>query len=135
MEIQTYTNVWATPKRLYTIGDMSLPQPVSLTAAGLFLGTLALWAPLLWFLGVPFNSPVGLVLYFSAPIGLAVMGNKPIFEGKSIIQFVMSMFKYWFQPRVWTAMRPDTDMRQEAIVIESKVWVPDAPDDTRGKKN
>lgn len=126
MEIRTYTNVWSTSKRLYTIGDISLPQPIPLVAAGIFIFTMAIWAPILSAFGVAFNNGVGIAIYLSVPAAAAWVGNKPIFHGKSILQYILGMLAYFRQPRVWTALRDDKDMRGEKIQARLTAWIPDS---------
>lgn len=134
MQINTYTNVWASSKRLYTIGDISLPAPVPLASAGIFILALILWAPLLWTLGVPVANGVGLAFYASIPVGLAWIGNKPIFHNKSILQYVIGFTRYLSEPKVWTALQNDKDMRKEKIAISSTVWIPDSSKKRRRKR-
>lgn len=124
MEIRTYTNVWNTKKQIYSIWDWKLPQPISLVAVGIFLLVGAVWIPLISLLGISFTSPLGLVLYLSVPIAAAVLGDKPMFEGKSIVQYFSSMITFFKEPKIWTEMRENRTFKNETVEMSSKVWLP-----------
>lgn len=127
MEIMTYTNVWSTPKRLYALGDLQLPQPISLVSAALFLLVAAPWWTMLYILNISVASSLGVIIYLSAPIALAVIGTKPIFEGKSIFQYALSMGRFFTEPRHWASMAPAIEEAGSEIAVRGNVWIPDNP--------
>lgn len=99
MIVRTYTNMWNEEKKLYAIYDITLPTPISFKQIGLFfLGAIA-WMPLMYIIGVKITTPVGLVVWFSAPVLLAIVGNQQLFQGKSIFQFAKSTGSFLFEPR------------------------------------
>lgn len=124
LEIKTYTNVWNTKKYIYSIWDWKLPQPIPLTAVLIFLVAGGAWLPIMLMFGVPFLNPIGLVLYLSVPVLAALLGDKPLFEGKSIIQYASTTFTYLSQPKVWTALRNDKDPRDEKVRLYGSAWLP-----------
>lgn len=125
MELKTYTNIWSSPRRMYSVGDMTLPQPVPLIAAAIFVLTAAVWMPLLAVLGVSFKSSIGLVAYFSLPVGLAWVGNKPIFEGKSIIQYVLSLISYLTEAKQLNRLLPTATPNKQIFQFNTQIWTPD----------
>lgn len=100
MRVRTYTNMWNEEKKLYTIYEWTLPTPVSFRQLGLFAVGAAIWMPLMAFIKiVPITSPVGFVVWFAVPVLLAIFGNQQIYEGKSMIQYLQSLFGHMFEPK------------------------------------
>jgi len=108
---------------IYSLGDMSLSKPVSLKKAGFFILGLIIWtAPLLLIFGISFNV-VYLVLLFSVPIALAMGGDKPVFDGRTIMNATKVTAKYLFSPKCYTDFTvSDTDKNPEYFV-QQEVWI------------
>lgn len=104
MEVRTFTNFWNMERKIYSIYDISLPVPVSLKVVGAFLITGIPWWLLLFILQVPFNNPFYL-LYIIVPIPAAVAVSRPIFQRKTVTQFVGSLLKYYNEPKRLAGLR------------------------------
>lgn len=121
IQIRTFTSFWALERKLYTIYDWTLPMPVSLRVLGVFVGTGAPWWLLMFLLQVPFSAPWYL-LWLIPPAGLAYFGSKPIFEGKTLFQYLRSRFQYLTENRNYKGpLEPDLNKYSEPIVIEKIV--------------
>ncbi len=99
MIAKTYTSIWNEEKKIYAIHELTLPVPVGFKQIGLFVFAAIIWMPIMAVIGVPFMNPFGLFTWFVVPIALAAFGNKQIFEGKSIIQYVSSAVSFMFEPK------------------------------------
>ena len=57
--------------------------------------------PIVYLCGISFmwHGAMGTIIWLGPPVALAVMGNKKLFEGKSIIQWGTSMIKFFQQPK------------------------------------
>lgn len=97
LEIRTFTNFWNMEKKLYTIYDVTLPMPISLKVAGAFLVTGIPWWGLMILLQVPFGS--FFMFWLFPPVILGYLASKPIFQKKTLTQFLHSQIKYMFQPK------------------------------------
>lgn len=91
-------------KKLYTIYDVTLPMPISLKVAGAFAATGLPWWGLLAVINVPFGD--FFMFYLFPPIGLAFMASKPIFQKKTLSEFLVSQIKYLLQPKRLAGLRP-----------------------------
>lgn len=100
MIVRTYTNMWNEEKKLYTIYDMTLPTPISFKQIGLFFIGAILWMPLMGIVGVPITNAAGFVSWFAPPIGLSIIGNKKMFAGKSLFEYISSMIGFFFEPKI-----------------------------------
>lgn len=123
--IETYTDVWRGKMRLYGLEDIKLPAPIPVVSLGVFALTALLWGPLMYALGVPLSNGIGIIIYASLPAGLAVIANKEIFEGKSLVQYLTSQFRFLFQSKQYDDARPvpyDGD-EGEIADVEIGVWV------------
>ncbi len=99
MIVRTYTNMWNEEKKLYAIYDVTLPTPVSFKQIGLFVIGAVVWVPLMLLLGVPISHPIGLTAWIIPPLGIAVLGNQQVLQGKTIFQFAKSWVSFLFEPR------------------------------------
>lgn len=131
MEVSTYTNIWQTEKKLYSIYEWTLPAPVGFRQLGLFIAGVVVWAPIMLLFQVPLNSPLGLAAWLLVPVGLAIFGNKPIFEGKSMLQYAYSLIRYLTEPKVIldgqstdpkVEKMPNAKTPQVPLIVEVDYW-------------
>lgn len=101
MQVHTYTNMWNEEKKLYSIYEWELPTPVGFRQIGLFAFGAIIWMPIMYMFRavVPINTAIGLVIWFSVPVLLAFLGNKQIFEKKSIFHFAQSYLGFLMEPK------------------------------------
>lgn len=123
MEIKTYTNVWNADRRIYRFGDLNLPMPLSFKQIGIFLAAGVLWFPIVIFLPIPLTTWWGFGLLIGPPIGLAVLADKPIFGGKTIIQSIFSEFRFLGQSKFYKdACATDKMKEGRRTSIVAQVW-------------
>lgn len=99
LEARTYTNIWNQDKKLYSIYEWQLPTPVSFRQLGLFFLGALIWCPIAWIIGIPVTSSIGFILWFGPPIALAIFGNKPIYEDKTLFQWISGLLGYATEPK------------------------------------
>ena len=123
MKVLTYTNIWATERKIYAFGDISLPTPVSFKQIGLFLLVGAPWFIIMGVLGVPFvsESPIPMMLWFGPPLILSIMGNKKLLEGKSVFEFIGSQINFLLEPKNIYDGEADSTI-DKTFTIEANVW-------------
>lgn len=123
MEIRTYTNFWNLERKFYSFFDISLPVPVSLVFAGLLVGTGIPWALLMWLVQMPLTSPWFLI-WIMPPVGLAYLGSKPIFEQKTLFQFLATQIQFLLQDRRYkAALTPDLNKYGETIPVSKSIFI------------
>lgn len=123
MEIKTYTNVWNADRKMYRFQDINLPMPISFKQIGLFGAGAIIWFPFMALFKVPIATSWGVILWFSIPLGLAWIGNKPIFGGKTIIQALGSFIVFLFEPPKLIDMeKPNASELEGVEIIQSEVW-------------
>lgn len=121
MKVLTYTNIWSAERKIYALGDLSLPTPVSFKQIGLFMLTGIPWFALLALIHFPLNNGVTAIVWFGVPIGLAILGNRKLLEEKSIFEYLGSQIQYVFEPKNIYDGKADNTMGK-TYRIESKVW-------------
>lgn len=120
VEVRTFTSFWALERKLYTIYDFTLPVPISLRVLGVFLGTGAPWWLVLWVLHFPLGTPWYLV-WIIPPGVFAYFGSKPIFEGKTLIQYLRSRLQYLFENKAYKGLDPDLNKYDVTIEVRQNV--------------
>lgn len=121
MPVRTYTDFWTMEKKLYSLYDLSLPAPISIRTVIIFIGIGVPWTALLLMLHVPF-SPPWFILYPLIPFIGAYFGNKPVFEGKNIFQYLGSRIKYVFQPQQFKGLEAYNEAPADIYEIHGEVW-------------
>lgn len=108
---------------IYSLGDVSLSKPVSLKKAGFFLLGIVVWTiPLFLIFGLHFN-PFYLAFILSFPAILALIGDKPLFDGRSIIDATKVTFKYLFSKKCFTDLAVSDIHTNPEYFIEKEVWI------------
>lgn len=108
---------------LYSIGDISLSKPVSLKKAGFFILGLVLWTvPLVLLLGIHFN-PFFFALVLAGPIVLAIIGDKPVFDGRGIIDAVRVTVRYIFTQKCYTDFTVSDIHKNPEYFIQKEIWI------------
>jgi len=116
LEVRTFTDFWGLEKKLYSIYDFSLPFPISLRVLGVFVGVGLPWWGVLAILHFPWGSPWYL-LWILPPALAGYFGSKPIFEGKTLFQYIRSRIQFLFENRAYKGMEPDLNKYGETIEI------------------
>ena len=119
MEIRTFTNFWNMEKKLYAIYDLSLPVPISLRVVGAFLLTGLPWWGLMALLHIPFGSFI--VFWVLPPILLGYMASKPMFQKKTLMEFLISQATYFTQPKKLGGLR-EIDNSYGSYKIATKIF-------------
>lgn len=124
IEVKNYTPFWSLEKKIYSFYDVQLPFPISLTLVGVFVAVGIPWGFLMWLLHVPFGTPWYLV-WIVPPGVVAWFSNKPIFEGKTLIEYVKSRVHYLTENRKYKRLEPDLTKYDLPIVIEQNIATKD----------
>lgn len=121
MQIRTFTSFWSLERKLYTVYDVTLPMPISLRVLGVFVGTGAPWWLLMWLLHIPLSSPWYLI-WLVPPAAFGYFGSKPIFEGKTLFQYLRSRIQYLFENKAYKgALEPDLNRYDIPIEISALI--------------
>ncbi len=108
---------------LYSLGDISLSKPVSLKKAGFLILGLMIWTlPLLLIFGLQFN-PFFLALAIGPPIGLAAIGDKPLFDGRGIIDAAKVTLKYIGSKKCYTDFTVSEIHKKQEHYIKKEIWI------------
>lgn len=125
MQIRTYTHIWSQSRVFYTFMDWTLPKPIPVNTAVIFLLTALVWAPLVHLIASPpMTSPYTWVAYASVPAIAAYFGSRPVFEEKTLFQYVTSQVSYFMQPKALADMSPDEDDNGVEKAVSTRVWNP-----------
>lgn len=123
MKVLTYTNIWATERKLYAFGDINLPAPVSFKQMGLFIIIGIPWFLLLSLFQIKFISgnPFLMMLWILPPLLLSVVGSKKLLENKSVFEFIGSQLNFLMEPKNIYDGASDPTM-EKTFTVEAKVW-------------
>lgn len=121
MELRTYTGLWNTEKRIYRFYDMNLPFPVTARQIGVLLGSAVPWMTTLALIGVPFQPPLPYLLYLAPPALLTWWSNRPVAEGKGLVDYGRSQIAFLLSPRTYAALAPIPD-KARPVRVSATTW-------------
>lgn len=108
---------------LYSLGDIRLSKPVSLKKAGFLLIGVMVWTiPLVMIFGINFNV-FFLALAVGPPILLAVIGDKPLFDGRGIIDATRVTVKYLFSEKCYTDFTATDIHKDPEYSLAKEIWI------------
>jgi TcpE family len=125
MDLPVYTSLLRMERRLYQVGGLELPRPVSLLEAGVFsaaLLTLVIAARLLH-LGL---SAAWAWVYLVVPWVAAWRVSLPLADRKRAHLWALSQLRYLFaEPRLLARLRPVQEPAE--LWLHVRVWQPRPP--------
>lgn len=122
-KIRSYTSIWNVEKKLYSIGDVKLPFPITGTQILWFVSSFLIVmilrdVPPLCFIDGWFLKHLGI------PVGLMLLMNKRTFDDKKPLYFLRSVCCYLFRPKVTYLGKSvrirDDFMQKKKIVVRSE---------------
>ena len=122
MDLPVYTSLLRMERRLYQVGGLELPRPVSLLEAGVFSATFLalLIAARLLHLGL---SAAWAWVYLVVPWVAAWRVSLPLADRKRAHLWALSQLRYLFaEPRLLARLRPVRE--PEELRLRVRVWQP-----------
>ncbi len=119
MELPVYTNLLKLERRLYHVGQMTLPRPLSLTEALVGGGVIALAGLVAWALRL---SGMTLLTWLGAGVALAYGASwlvlQPLADRKPFHGWLLAQIRYLLEPAVLIRLAAPTEPRRERIRAE-----------------
>lgn len=107
--------------QMYALGDIKFKKPVSIKQVAYILGFFVVWSlPLILVFGVVLN-PAYALLVVVPPIVLGTFAVKPVFGGKTLIDFAKTAFIFLGEPKAWADLKPYKP--NEVFAISSEIWI------------
>lgn len=118
------TNFFNRELSMYALGDIKFKKPISLKLVAYTLGFLIVWTlPLFFIFGLPTN-PLALVVYLGIPLGLGQLSVRPIFGGKTLIDFTKTAILFLGEPKGWADTNPfDPSPKEQTFFTEHEIWI------------
>lgn len=118
------TNFFNRELMMYALGDIRFKKPISLKAVAYTLAFLILWTlPLFVLFGLPTN-PAMLVIYLVPPLGLGQVAIRPIFGGRTLLDFLRTAFRFLGEPKGWADGKPfEPSEKAQKYTLEHEIWI------------
>lgn len=121
VQLKTYTGLWHVENRLYKFYDINLPFPIAVKQLVIGICTFVPWFFLMHFTGIPLKPPFGELIWLIPPGFLTWWGNRPVAEGKNLMDFLSSQIRYMMSSKTYAGLTP-TKIDNEPIFIEGRIW-------------
>ena len=123
MEIRTFTNFWNMEKKVYSIYDLQLPVAVPIRSIGVFAAIGFPYWLILYIFGVELALNVFIIaIWILPPAFAAFFSNKPIFQGKNVVDFVKSQFTFLMEAKTYKGLAPATETYNTNDFYEEKFF-------------
>lgn len=107
--------------QMYALGDIKFKKPISIKQVAYILGFYIVWTlPLVLAFGFQLN-PVYAVLVLVPPVVLGTFAVKPIFGGKTLIDYGRTAVMFLSEPKAWADLKPYKT--KEVYTINSEIWI------------
>lgn len=117
------TNTFNRELFMYSLGDIRFKKPISLKKVAYTTGFLIVWTlPMILIFGIHLN-PFYAILVLAPPFVLAHFAVKPVFGGKSLVDWAKTTMKFLSEPKGWADFRPMKKLDKEVYYVESEVWI------------
>lgn len=118
------TSFFKRPLVLYSIGDFKLKKPISFTWMGYLAGAILGWSlPVIYLFGFHLNVYFTLLVVVP-PLLFARYASRPVFGGKKLIDFVITMIGYFGEPRGWSDLRADKNAGKNiTYFVSQEIWI------------
>lgn len=117
------TNFFNRELFMYSLGDIRFKKPVSLKKVAYTTAFLIIWTlPIVLIFGLHIN-----LLFFVFALGPPfVMGNfasKPMFGGKTLIEWFKTTVRFLGEPKGWTDLNSSKTLDNGTFFVESEIWI------------
>lgn len=132
MELPVHTQLLRMERRIYQIGQMELPRPVSLPEGISFLSALALMLIVTRLLHIGISTS-WVWVYLVAPWGVAWTASRPLADRKLVHLWLVSQLRYALvEPRLLLGLGRQHERTHMHLEVE--VWQPRASAHEGGRR-
>lgn len=122
MELPVYTSLLRVERRLYEIGKLELPRPVTLTEAGVGAGSFLVLLLGTHLVGIGFSATWAW-LYLVLPWLAARAASQPVADRKRVHLWALSQVRWLItEPRLLAGLRPVGEPGQ--LRLRVRIWQP-----------
>lgn len=108
---------------MHSIGDHRFGKPVALkTMLYTIFFLLAYSLPMILIFGLKFNV-IYLAAVFVPPIALGRFANRPIWGGRTLIDFIKITISFVGEPKGWTDHKSNNELGKAVYTIDHDIWV------------
>lgn len=108
---------------MHSLGDIRFSKPIALKRVAYTALFLAIYtAPLIIIFGFIVNVWF-VTIAFVPPFVLGTYANKPIWGGRTLIDFIKVTINFIKEPRGWTDHKSNNELGKGVYSLDSDVWV------------
>lgn len=120
--ITNMTNLFTRELYMYSLGDIRFGSGISLKKVAYTTAFILLWSfPLILIFGIHLNVYYAAVVIVP-PFVLGHFASKPVWGGKSLIDYAQTIFTYITQPRAWTDLYENRE-KKDSYYVQSEIWI------------
>lgn len=121
--VYNMTNFFNRELLMYSIGDIKFKKPISLKRVGYTTAFFIIWTiPLILIFGFVINV-FFLAIAILPPLFIGNFAARPVWGGRSLIDFLKVSFNFLTEPKGWTDLKPNNGLGKDIYYVEDEIWV------------
>lgn len=117
------TNFFNRELFMYSLGDIRFKKPVSLKKVAYTTAFLIMWTiPIVVIFGLHINLLFA-VFALGPPFVMGNFASKPVFGGKTLIEWAKTTIQFIGEPKGWTDLNPSSTLDNGTLFVESEIWI------------
>lgn len=117
------TNFFNRELFMYSLGDIRFKKPVSLKKVAYTTAFLIVWTiPIVVIFGLHFNLLFA-VFALGPPFVMGNFASKPMFGGKTLIEWAKTTIQFMGEPKGWTDLNSSKTLDNGTFFVESEIWI------------
>lgn len=121
--IANMTNFFKRERYMHSIGDISFNKPIAMKKMAYTMLFLIIWTiPIVLIFGIKLN------IFFAAfallpPFVLGHYASKPIWGGRSLVDFIKTTAIFIGEPKAWTDLKENNTLNNDKYTVEEEIWI------------
>jgi hypothetical protein len=117
------TNFFNRELFMYSLGDIRFKKPVSLKKVAYTTVFLIIWTlPIVLIFGLHINL-LFVALVLGPPFMMGNFASKPMFGGKTLIEWAKTAVQFMGEPKGWADLNPSKTLDNGTFFVESEIWI------------
>lgn len=107
--------------QMYALGDIKFKKPIAIKQVAYTIGFYIVWAlPMILIFGIHFN-PFYAALVIVPPALAGTFAIRPVFGGKTLIDFTKTAIKFVGEPKAWADLKAFNP--KETYEVNGQIWI------------
>lgn len=106
-----------------SLGDIRFKKPISLRRVAYTTIFFIAWTlPMFLIFGIILNV-FFIAIAVAPPFILGYFASKPVWGGRSLMDFIKVNMRFMTEPKGWTDLEPNNRLNNDRLFVEDEIWI------------